>query len=448
MEVSIETLDGLERRVRIALPSNAVEGEIASRVKEIAKTAWVDGFRPGKVPEQVIRTKYGQAIHEEIVAKLTVDSLRSVFTERGFDVVGSPNIEKNSYFAGAPLEIEATFEVMPQFELMDLSGITIEKHTVNLTDADVDLVLEKLRKQKATFQPVDRPAADGDQVKIDFEGSLDGAPLEQGSAQDFLLVLGSGSLIAGFETGIIGKRAGETFVISLNFPTDYFKEDLAGKPVQFSIVLKEVSEPQYPALDDAFAATMGVKAGDLASLRTEIKGNLTREIDRIVRDRLRESLTTKLLELYKIAAPKALVAEEQRRLQQQALNRFKSMMEHNADQVPDFSGVPKDLYAKEAEQRIQAGIILSQYMKAQEAKADPGKVRAAIEAIASAYEDPALITNWYYSDNGRLSQVESMVLEEQIIDSIIAQCNVSETAFTYEQLLEQEKADAAASQSN
>lgn len=437
MDVSVETLEGLDRKVTIAVPAAEVTTKINNRVKELSKTAWVEGFRAGKVPERVIRNKFGKAIDEEVINKVVSDSVQSALEDQDFKLASRPEVSNAPFLAGQPLEISATFQVMPEFDLIDLSSVAVEQLETEIVASDVDETLEKLRHQHVEWELVLRPSADGDQIVIDFSGQVGEEDLTNGEASDFDLVLGSQTMIPGFEAGLVGKTAGEKVTLALTFPEEYFKKEIAGKEAIFKITVKAVKAQKLPELNDAFAEKLGVDAGGLEKLRENIRKNLLRDAEQLIKDKTREALSEALLARYNFEVPKALIKQEQLRLQKTALEQFKQMMEHKQD-FNNLPSVPKDMYEAEASKRVKSGILFSRYVEHFEIKADAARVKATIQKIAESYQHPEQVINYYYGTPERLDEVQSLVIEEQVIEKILSACQVKRVNKTYFDLAKHE----------
>lgn len=429
MQVSIETLSNLERKMTIELPAERVEGQVQTRLQEAARTFHMKGFRKGKVPMKVIRDRFGKGVRQEVLGELMSQSYYEALGQQKVRPAGQPRIEATNFEEGKSLQFVATFEVYPEISLGDFSAVTVEKKTAEITEADIDNMIETLRKQRQTWQEVDRPAANGDQVTIDFTGKLDGNEFPGGSAADTKLVLGSKRMIEGFESGLIGSSKGDEKVLALQFPENYQGKDLAGKPVEFSVMVKSVEEPVLPKLDDDFFASFDVKSGGEAAFRAEVKNNMARELKNAVRNNVKNQVVEGMLKLHQVEVPRALLDNEINVLRQQTLQQY-----GNNAKI-DESLLPPELFRDQAKRRVSLGLIMNEVIQQNQLKVDPKVVRTLVEELAESYEQPQEVVSWYYSNKEQLAQVEAMALEEAVIDLILSKAGVSETSCSYEDAL-------------
>jgi trigger factor len=429
MQVSIETTTGLERRMTVTVPAAEVENAVAARLNEAAKTVRINGFRKGKVPMKVIKNRFGAGVRQEVVGDVMSRSYYAALNEQGVKPAGQPKIEPKTLDEGKDLEFVALFEVYPELELADFSQIKTEKLVAEVTDKDVDNMIENLRKQRQGWKEVKRQARNEDQVNIDFVGTIDGEEFQGGSAQNTNLVLGSGRMIEGFEKGLLKAKTGDEVVLDLAFPDDYNNADVAGKSVQFKVTVNSVSAPELPELNDEFFAAFGVSEGGEEGFRKEVKANMERELRKASKNRLKTGLMDILLEQNPVEVPLALVNAEINVLRQQALQQFGA-----GAQNLDPGLLPDELFREQAEKRVKLGLILGEVIKQQSMRADADKVREAIEDIAMTYEQPEEVINWYYGNKEQLEAVESAVLEDQVFDLIVEQADVKEKKVSYEEL--------------
>jgi trigger factor len=406
-------------------------------LQEAAKTVNLKGFRKGKVPLKVVKSKFGKGIRQEVVGELMSQNYFAAINEEKLRPAGQPKIEASDSKEGEDLEFTAVIEVYPEIELPDFGKIETENVTAEISDTDIDEMIETLRKQRQTWETADRPAADKDQVNIDYLGRLDGEEFEGGKAEGTDLLLGSGQLIPGFEAGIEGKSAGDKFTIPLSFPEDYQNAELAGKEVEFDISLNRVSEEILPEVDDSFYQSFGVEEGGNEAFRTEVLGNMTREMKSASRNAVKSKISEAVVKLVAVDVPESLVDGEIQQLREQALQRM------GGGQNIDSSMLPDELFKEKAQQRVALGLVLGEVIKDQEMKADPEKVREEIEEIASTYEVPDEVVNWYYNNEEQLSAVESAVMEDQVFDYIIEQAQVVEKIVTYADVVHPEQNPAA-----
>lgn len=431
MQVSVEYTGGLGRAMTVVIPADEVEQQIQTRLKNIAKNARLPGFRPGKAPLKVIDAHYGEQVLQEVVGGLVESSLREAFTQENLVPAGTPDIEPRAMERGKDIEYTASFEVYPEVSKLDLKGITIDKPVCEIADADIDRTVESMRRQQMSYTAVERAAEEGDQVCVDFKGSIDGEPFAGGEAQDHRLVLGEGQFLEEFENGLLGATAGEQRSITVDFPEDYHGEAVAGKAVVFDIEVKEVAEPQLPEVNADFIKSFGVENGELETFRREISDNLARERDERVSRAARARVMDALIRENGIAVPGQLVEKEIDQLI--AMN--KSMLDQQGMPTEQFDP-DREQYRSDAERRVAMGLILSEIVQQNELKADQDKVQEKVEKMAASYEQPEAFKQWYYSDRERMQQIESAVLEEQVVEYLLESADVREQNVSLQELTE------------
>lgn len=432
MQVSVETTSGLERRLIVGVPAEKVDNAVNARLQEAAKTARIDGFRPGKVPVKVMRQRYGQSVRLEVLGQVMNDSLYEAIQEQDLKPAGRPDVEPRSIEEGKDLEFVATFEIFPDIELKDYSAIEVVRPVAEVTEADIDKTIERLREQRADFEKVERAAKEGDQVNIDYEGTRDGEAFEGGSADGSDLVLGSGQMIPGFEDAIEGMSAGDEKTVPLTFPEDYHSEELRGAAVEFRIRVNEVREKTLPELNEEFFSQFGIEAADEAAFREEVAKNMRRELDNAVENRVKEQVMDGVLKLHEeVQVPKALVQQEIDALRNQSLQQFGAM----AEQLDTKELLPDDLFRENAERRVKLGLILNELVNQEDIKADPEAVRAKVEELAENYEDKEQVINHYYSNPQQLQAIESLIVENKVVENLLEKAKVSEETSTYEQVM-------------
>jgi trigger factor len=437
MQVSIETLSKLERKMTVEVPAELVESQVKSRLQEAARTVNIKGFRKGKVPVKVIQERYGKGVRQEVLGEVMSQSYYQALGQQKVKPAGQPRIEPKSVEAGRNLQFVATFEVYPEVSLGDFSTIAVERKTAEIIDADIDTMIETLRKQRQTWKEVARAAQDGDQVTIDFTGTMNGTEFQGGSAKGTKLVLGSKRMIEGFEAGLVGSTQGEQKTLALTFPGNYHNKELAGKPVEFAVTVHEVAEPVLPELDDAFFASFDVKSGGVDAFRAEVKNNMARELKNAIRNSVKNQVVEGVLKLHQVELPKALVAGEVDALRQQTLQQY------GGNQRIDESVLPAEIFRPQAERRVSLGLIMNEVIQKNQLKVDPKVVRRLVEELAESYEQPQEVITWYYSNKDQLAQVEAMALEEAVIDLILSNAKVTETACSYEEALKPSPAASA-----
>ena len=431
MQVSVESSGALERTMKIEVPEERIAAEVATRLKSLTRTTKIQGFRPGKVPLKLIQKRYGAGVRQEVVSEIVQNSYYDAITQEKLRPASMPRIDPLEAELGQGLVYTAKFEVMPEFELMAVEKLNIEKAVCEILDEDADKMIETLRKQRQQFELVERDAQANDKVKIDFIGKMDGAVFEGGEARDFELELGSGSLIAGFEDGLIGKKAGDEVTLSLSFPENYQKEDFAGKPVEFLVTLHEVKEPVLPVLDEEFFKDFGVSEGGLEAFVEEIKQHMTRESETALRNRQRDAVMDALYEANKIELPKSMIATEQQNMQRQFSENLKQYGIDSKNAPP----VDIAMFEQQAKKRVALQLIVGELIGKNNLKAEPTKVRDILEKNAASYEDPGAVVNWYYSDKNRLAEVEAVVLENEVIDWVVNKATVTERILRFDELM-------------
>jgi trigger factor len=422
----VETTEGLERRLSVEVPADRIDSEVQQRLKKMAGSVRLDGFRPGKVPMKVVQNRFGEQIRHEVIGEVLQSSFYEAISQEKLRPAGRPEIEPTSMEPGKSLAYTAVFEVYPELTLAGMDQIRIERPVTGIEAADVDRMIETLRKQRTTWEAVERPAQDGDQLVMDFEGTIDGEGFQGNKAEGAELVLGSGRFIPGFEEGMLGATAGEERTLDLQFPEDYPAQEVAGKPVRFKVRLTAVEEPKLPEVDAEFAKSFGVADGDLESLREQVRENMQRELDQTIKNTVKNQVMDGLIEANPIEIPKALIAEEISRLQEQARMQFGG----GADMK-----LPDEMFTDQAERRIKLGLILAEIIQANQMKVDPERLRSTIENIAAAYEDPEQVVKWYYSRKDQMSELESVVLEDQVVDWILGQAQVTEKETPFNELM-------------
>lgn len=430
MQVSVENTGSLGRRMRVAVPAARFEQEFSSRLKRLSRTVRVPGFRPGKVPLKMVEAQYGGQLLQEVASDLIQSTFYQAAGEQGLRPAGGPRIEPKSVARGHDFEYTAEFEIYPEIKAVHMPEAGIERLTCAVTDADVERTLDTMRKQRVTWRPVERAAQEGDRVEIDFKGSLNGEPFEGGKAQGFPLVLGSHALIEGFEEGIVGAQNGESRTISVTFPNDYRNTKLAGQKVDFAVTVKQISEPVLPELDKAFFEQLGMPQATPEGLRSEIRGNLEREADERIKARLKQQVLKGLLAANPLEIPRGLIEAESSRLMRMTRANLEAQG-IAADRLPSDSSA----FAGQARERVALGLILAEFVKAQGLEADPGQVRTRLERMAASYEAPQEFIGWHYAHPERLSEVESLVLEDQAVERVLSAVKVADKPISFQELL-------------
>lgn len=436
MQVQIETLDGLKRQMIIGLPWLDYEMKMNTQVQKLSKEVKIPGFRPGKVPEKIVRQRYGDALKAEVLSELIRNSYIDAIEEHDVKVAGLPQFEPPEVTQGEPLEFKATFEVYPEIELKDLSGETIEKITAEVKDADLDEALDGMRKQHMRWNEVEREAKDGDQLDIDFTGYIDDEAFEGGKAEHFEIVIGSKSMIPGFEEGLLGAKAGEERDIQVKFPDDYHSEQHAGKDAKFAIKIHAVKESSLPELDDELAKEFGVAEGGVEKLKEEVKATMEKELGTVLKSKLKEKIFDKLLEKNDILLPSALVDQEMEHLQE---NMKKDLQRrYGTDDLPDF---PKESFEESAKRRVGLGLLVHHMIELFELKADPERVNELLQERANMFQNPEMVA--YLSKHKEfMDELQSLALEEQVIDKLLENAVVEEQNVSYSEAMQPEKSEA------
>ncbi|MCK0508812.1 trigger factor [Aromatoleum anaerobium] len=430
MQTNQETQGALERRIDMSVPMAEIDKEVDSRLKRMARTVKMPGFRPGKVPMKIVAQTYGSQARSEAIGAAIEKAFGDKVREQNLRVAGYPRIEPREAAAEGALEFSAVFEVYPQVPLGDLSGQKVERPVLTVGDAEVDKTIEVLRKQRTTFEAADRPAQDGDRVVIDFAGRKDGELFEGGQAQDFPFVIGAGSMLKDFESAVLGLKVGETKTFEMTFPEDYHAADLAGQNVEFEITVKGVEAPVLPAVDADLARALGVADGDVTKLRDEVRANLEREVKRRIQGKVKEQVMEALLVANPIEVPKALVEAESRQLAENA----KRDLEMRGMKTKDIPVEPA-WFADQAVRRVKLGLIMAELVNAKELYAKPEQVRAMIDEMAQSYEDPAELVRWYYAQPERLGQAEAVVIEDNVVAWVLSQTQTEDKTVTFDELM-------------
>lgn len=430
MQVSVEAKEGLARSLTITVPADTIDEAVISRLRELARTQRINGFRPGKVPVSVIKKRYGKAVRQEIAGEVMQRNFFEAVNREKLSPAGMPAFEVSRDEVGQDLEFVAKFEVYPEIVVKDLDKIQVEKPVVEITDENLSNMLLTLRKQHAEWQDVERPAIADDKVIIDFVGTVDGAEFEGGKAEDFALEMGKGSMIPGFEEPIVGKSAGDEFVADVTFPENYHAEQLKGKAAQFAIVVKGVQALDIPELNAEFAEIFGIADGDLEQLRKEVKRNMQRELEQTLKGKIKEQVIAGLIDTNPLELPQALIDQEISALRQQSLQRFEQQSQ--TGKAPEL---PDELFQDSARRRVSVGLLLGEVIKTENLKVESARVQQMIEMQASAYEEPQEVVEYYNSNNEVLRQMQNLALEDQAIEAVLAKATVSEITTDFDEIM-------------
>ncbi len=426
MQVSVETTSVLERQMTITVPAERIESDVNKRVQQAARTQRLDGFRPGKVPMKVAKQRFGAGIRQDVISEVLQQSFYEAVQQEKIMPAGGPQIEFKNDKDGEDFQFVATFEVYPEITLADFSAVEIDKQSSEVKDADLEQMIETLRKQQANWTEGEQASVDGDRLKLDFEGFIDGEAFEGGKAEGMDLVLGSNSMIPGFEDGLVGAKAGDEVEVKATFPEDYHAENLKGKEASFKVKVLTVSTPELPELNEEFFGKFGIDASDLATFKVEVRSNMEREMKNALKMKLKDQVFTQLVDINGIEVPSALVDSEIDNLRKQAVQRFGGGAEIDPNMLP------KEMFEDQAKRRVTVGLLVQEVIKANEIKADDERVRATVEEMASTYQEPQEVIDWYYSNDEMLGQVKSLVLEDLVIEHLLASAKVTDSVVAYE----------------
>ena len=432
MQVTVETKEGLERVLTITVPAANIEDAVNAELRNIAKNRRFDGFRKGKVPMKMVAKMYGSAVRHDKMGEVMQRHFIEAIVKDKINPAGAPTFAPVEFAEGQDLVFTATFEIYPEVTLQGLDKVVVEKPQVEVKDEDVAEMLETLRKQQSTWADADVAAEDGTRATINFVGSIDGELFEGGKADNFPLEMGQGRMIPGFEDGIKGKKAGDELTIDVNFPEDYHAENLKGKAAQFAITVVKVEARELPEMNDEFVTKFGAEGG-VEGLKAEVRKNMERELAQAVKNKIKEQAINGLVEQNDIDVPSALIDQEVEVLRQQAVQRFGG----NADTAPEL---PRELFEEQAKRRVVVGLLLGEVIKSEELKADDEKVKALINEMASAYEDPTEVVAYYEGNEQMMNNMRNVALEEQAVEAILAKAQVSDKEVRFNELMNQQPA--------
>jgi trigger factor len=427
MQVSVESIGKLERRMQVQVPAERVSQEIAARLKNLSRTARLNGFRPGKAPLTVIRQQFGSQVHREVIGELLQSSYEEAVTQNQLAPAGSPRIEPKSMDEGQDLTYVATFEVFPEVVLQPIESLQLEKLTADVTESDIDAMIERLRKQQVQHVAANRPAVNGDKVTIDFEGAIDGVPFPGGKGENVAVVLGENRMLQDLEQGLIGATTSEKRSISVNFPADYRATELAGKLAVFATDVKSVEEPVLPEVNEEFFKAFGVTEGGLAKLREDVAANMRRELEQNLRNRNKTTVMDKLYQANPLEVPNVLIEGQIRDMQVDAMRRAGN---NDAAQAP-----PRELFMDQARRRVTLGLLLNDIIRRENLVVDRARVNERLDEMVGTYGDPAAMKRAYLQNADAMRQVESLALEDQTVDWILAHANVHEVASSFKEVM-------------
>ncbi|MFP8833626.1 trigger factor [Hydrogenophaga sp. XSHU_21] len=435
MTVTVETLEKLERKITLTLPADVIQNEVAARLKRIARDVKMDGFRPGKVPMNVVAQRYGYSVHYEVMNDKVGEAFATAANEAQLRVAGQPRITEKEGAPEGQLAFDAVFEVYPEVKIGDLATATVEKLDAAVDDAAIDRTLDILRKQRRTFaqRAQDQAAQDGDRVTIDFEGKIDGEPFEGGKAEGFQFIVGDGQMLKEFEDAVRGMKSGESKTFPLAFPADYHGKDVAGKTADFLVTVNKIEAANLPAVDEALAKSLGIADGTVEGLRADIRRNLEREVKFRLQARNKAAVMDALVAVAELDLPKSVVQSELDRMVEGARADLKQRGIKDADKAP----IPEELFRPQAERRVRLGLVVAELVKVNELHAKPEQIKAHIDELAASYEKPSEVIRWYQSDNRRMAEVEAIVIENNVTEFVLAKAQVTPKAVTFDELMAQ-----------
>jgi trigger factor len=433
MAVNVETLDKLERKITLTLPVGEIQSEVDSRLKKMARTMRMDGFRPGKVPLSVVAQRYGYSVQYEVMNDKVGEAFSQAANEAKLRVAGQPKITEKEGAPEGQLAFDAVFEVYPEVKIADLADAEVEKIDAEVTDAAIDRTLDILRKQRRTYaqRPASAPAEDGDRVTVDFEGKTDGEPFEGGKADDFQFSIGEGQMLKEFEDAVRGMKVGESKTFPLAFPADYHGKDVAGKTADFMVTVKKVEQANLPEVNEAFAKSLGIQDATVEGLRNDIRKNLEREVKFRVLARNKQAAMDALVSKAELDLPKSIVQNEIDRMIQGQREELKQRGLKDVDKLP----IPDDVVRPQAERRVRLGLVVAELVRSNDLGAKPEQIKTHIQELAASYERPADVERWYFGDNRRLAEVEAIVIENNVTEYVLSKVKVNEKKVSFDELM-------------
>ena len=434
MQVTIETLEGLERKMTVQVPADKIASAVEQKLKQVSKTVKLDGFRPGKVPVNVVKKMYGAQIRHEVMGDMIESSYRDAIIEQKVRPAGMPKIEAVEAEEGAEkdesMTYSAVFEVYPEVESVEMDSIEIEKPAAEIADSDVDAMIDKLRGQRKEWVEVERAAVADDQVICDFEGKIDGEVFTGGSGKDMAVEIGAGKMLKEFEEGLLGMSKGDEKTVDVNFPEDYHGKDVAGKTAQFTLNVTKVSEPKLPEMDEELVKSFGVESGDVEAFKADVRGNMEKELSQKIKTHIKNTVMAGLLDKNEIIAPKAMVDEE--------IKNLKMQMAQNMGQDPakmDTSAFPDDLFREEGSRRVQLGLLVGELIRIEKIKLDQAKLESTLQEMAATYEEPQQVLEYYTKNREAKASLEGLVLEDQVVEHILGKAKVTEKTVNFEDMM-------------
>ena len=436
MAVNVETLDKLERKITLTLPVNVIQSEVDSRLKRLARTVKMDGFRPGKVPMSVVTQRYGYSVHYEVMNDKVGEAFAQSANEAKLRVAGQPKITEKEQSPEGELAFDAIFEVFPEVQIGDLASAEVERVTAEVTDSAIDRTVDILRKQRRTFalRPQDAPAQEGDRVTVDFEGKVDGESFQGGKADDFQFLVGDGQMLKEFEEAVRGMKVGESKTFPLAFPADYHGKEVAGKQADFMVTIKKIEAANLPEVNEALAKSLGIADATVAGLRADIRKNLEREVKFRLLARNKTAVMDALVAKAELDLPKSSMQAEVDRMIEGARADLKQRGIKDADKAP----IPQEMFRPQAERRVRLGLVVAELVRSNELHARPEQIKTHVEELSASYEKPEDVVRWYYSDNRRLAEVEAIVIENNVTAFVLGKAKVSDKSISFEDLMGQQ----------
>jgi len=433
MAVQVETLDKLERRITLTLPTSTIASEVESRLRRLSRTVRADGFRPGKVPMSVVSQRYGYSVHSEVLNDKVGQVFSQAVSEAKLRVAGPPRITEKAEAPEGEVVFDATFEVYPEVKLGDLAQAEIERVTTAVTDEAIDKTIEILRKQRRTFQqrPAIEGAAAGDRVTIDFAGTVDGVPFEGGKAEGFQFVIGEGQMLEQFDSAVRGMKAGDSKTFPLQFPADYQGKDVAGKEADFTVTLKKIEAQHLPPIDESLAKALGIAGGTVEALRADVRKNLEREVKFRVQARNKASVMDALVKSAELEVPKSLVAGETERM----VEHMRADLKKRGVKDAESASIPAEMFQAQAERRVRLGLVVAELVRSQNLQAKPDQLQAHIEELAQSYEKPGEVMRWYLSDRNRMAEVEAIVVENNVAAHVLERAKSTPKDVPFDELM-------------
>ena len=435
MAVTVETLEKLERKITLTLPTSVIQNEVNTRLKRLARQVKVDGFRPGKVPMNIVAQRYGYSVHYEVMNDKVGEAFSVAANEAKLRVAGQPRISEKEQISDTEMAFDAIFEVYPEVVIKDLSLVEVETLQAHVTDEAIDKTVEILRKQKRTFaqRAMDATAATDDRVTVDFIGKIDGEPFDGGRAEDYQFVVGEGQMLKEFEEAVVGMKVGESKTFPLSFPEDYQGRDVAGKTADFMVTLKKLEATHLPEVTNELAKSLGVADATVEALRADIRKNLEREVKYRLLGRNKQAALDALVAQAELDLPNSIVQSELDRMAQGAREELKQRGIKDADKAP----IPEEVFRPQAERRVRMGLVVSEVVRMHNLQATPDQIKAHVEELAASYEKPAEVIRWYYSDNRRMAEVEAIVIENNVTNYVLSLVKPKVKEVSFDELMSQ-----------